>query len=219
MKNNTYKEKNDIILAAIKSTQEYLAFLDEQTRGVERYDAEVIDPFREPEEKFFDNELFKEYILELPTKLKLNQETSCYYISKEAGERIECVVAVYNKLNGVAKILFKKKLNSKRGQIEIDFRWLVRRTLKWFEDSGDKIYSLSDIIKLENNKPSIKLFKNIFLGRNTQTILSIDPRPKENQQEAIEKSLTKPLTYIWGSSGNRKNKRRTSARRITDAWR
>lgn len=204
MKNDSYKKKEDIISAAIKSTQEYLAFLDEQTRGIERYDAEIIDPLKEPEERFFDNELFKEYIFELPAKLKINQETSCFYISKEAGERIECVVTTYNKLNGVAKILFKKKLNSKRGQIEIDFRWLVRRTLKWYEDSGDKIYSLNDIIKLGSGKPSIKLFKNIFSGQNTQTILPINPQPKENQKEAIEKSLTMPLTYIWGPPGTGK---------------
>jgi hypothetical protein len=134
------------VSAVVKSTQRYLEFLNESNRGVERYGATSICSDDETS-LLLENSIWSTYSCELPLGLRIRSDSSATLESEAAHvEDIEIRILEYDRRNGQTKFAARNPVPGETGFIVIDFRWLVRRCLEWYQQRGS---SISDITEIE----------------------------------------------------------------------
>ena len=124
--------KNELIKAAIKSTEEYLKFLKDQGRGQEKYEARKKKEFSE--EYPIEGTCWFLYEFTLPRRLQIRSDTAAVYVPEEnPGDEVRAWIVSYEKGSGTTYIALEKETDSGSGQIIIDFRWIVAMYLAYMK--------------------------------------------------------------------------------------
>jgi len=181
----------EVVSAVVKSTQQYLEFLNDSNRGVERYEAGNI---RSDDETslLLENSIWSTYSCELSPGLRIRSDSSATLESEAPHvEDIEIRILEYDRRDGQTKFAARNPVPGETGFIAIDFRWLVRRCLEWYQQRGS---SICDITRIENPAREIPDPSMSDGGLSSQ------------QREAITTMLTTSLSYIWGPPGTGKTK-------------
>ncbi len=182
----------EVVSAVVKSTQRYLEFLNDSNRGVERYAAANI---RSDDETslLLENSIWSTYTCELPPGLRLRFDSSAATLAPEAAhvEDIEIRILEYDRRDGQTRFAARNPVPGETGFIVIDFRWLVRRCLEWYQQRGSSICDITGIQTPAREIPDPSVS---------------DSGLSSEQAEAITTMLTTSLSYIWGPPGTGKTK-------------
>jgi hypothetical protein len=91
----------------------------------------------------------------------------------------------------------QEKIESQRGNLYIDFRWLVQRCLEWFIERGGQVANLENLA----GRADVE-------WETAEKLIHEEPGslPGSQQWAAIKSILCKDLSYIWGPPGTGKTK-------------
>lgn len=181
----------EVVSAAVKSTQRYLEFLDKNKLGKERHRATNI---RSDDEVslLLENSIWSTYACDLAPGLKIPSDSAATLVPEAAHvEDIEIRILEYNRRNGQTKFAARSPVTGVTGSIVIDFRWLVRRCLKWYQQRGSSICDITGIETPVRGIPDASV---------------ADGGLSSEQVDAITTMLTSSLSYIWGPPGTGKTK-------------
>lgn len=170
----------------------YLEFLGKSNGGQRRYRATGI---RSVEDQYIpvENALWNKYQCELPKHLTLRPDSSATVIVQaDPGNETEIRIIDYERRTGLTNFISKRHIEGHSGDVIIDFRWLVRRCVEWYQQNGVSIKSIEDVHAITSN-------------------VSIPELKKENklsqaQKEAIQGIFTSSLSYVWGPPGTGKTR-------------
>jgi len=181
----------EVISAVVKSTQQYLEFLNENNRGIERYEAVNIRP-DDGASQLLENSIWSTYTCGLRPGLRLRSDSSATLEPETAhAEDIEIRILEYDRRDGQTKFAARNSVPGANGSIVIDFRWLVRRCLEWYQQRGPSICNITGIEPPHGESPCPSVS---------------DSGLSSEQMEAITTMLTTSLSYIWGPPGTGKTK-------------
>lgn len=181
----------EVVSAVVKSTQRYLEFLNDSNRGVERYGVTSIRP-DDGASLLLENSIWSTYTCELALGLRIRSDSSATLEPEAAHmEDIEIRILEYDRRNGQTKFAARESVPGETGFIVIDFRWLVRRCLEWYQKRGSSICDITGIATPTREIPDPSVSAS---GLSSE------------QAEAITTMLTTSLSYIWGSPGTGKTK-------------
>jgi len=189
----------EIVKAARDSTEQYLNFLTENNRGIEKYTVDQL--IETPQLLLIEGKTQYQYLCRLPSHLSIRSDSSAVYTPIEDPARLIPVhIISYERRSGRTQLASKEKIQSQGGSLCLDFRWLVQRCLEWFQERGRQVVDLENLAartKVEWKKAE----KLIFEEPNDLN----HPR-LEQQREAIQSILCNDLSYIWGPPGTGKTK-------------
>jgi len=139
----------EVVNAATTSTRRYLEFLTEQKLGRKRHSLTRIQVVA-GRFMFFDNSQWQVYSCQLPPRVGIRAEASATFVPHDRpGCETEIYVVTYEFRNGHAMIAARQALaDNEVGDLIIDFRWLVRRCLEWYESRGSSLAELTEIADL-----------------------------------------------------------------------
>jgi len=184
----------EVIRAATESTEKYLDFLKKSDRGIEEY--QVNELIEIPQLLLIEGKTQYQYFCRLPPHLSIRSDSSALYVPREnPAKRIPIHIVSYERRSGKTKLASQEKINNKGGNIFIDFRWLVKRCLEWFEKRGSKVANLEDLV---GRKIKWKTAEGLI--RECNDSLSSE------QWAAIKSILCNDLSYVWGPPGTGKTK-------------
>ena len=180
----------DVVKAVVTSTRRYLELLLEQDAGGAKHRAVGIHLAEEPS-LLLDNETWRVYDCNVPQHLtNLRPDTSATLLPENTpGSKIEVRILEYDRRTGRAKFASRVCVPGETGAIRIDFRWLVRRCLNWYEQRGTSIPPIKEAGKWVSEIP---------------TPFSGEDGLSGEQACAINTVLTAGLSYVWGPPGTGK---------------
>lgn len=186
----TESADNKLADAVLKSTRQYLRFLDDQGLGVERHRASDIQPM-DAGQQLFEGAVWYSYSCELPPGLRIRPDTAATLaLEDSAATTLEIRILRYDRQSGATQFAAREPLSCSGGAVVVDFRWLIRRCLDWYTQRGSSIChitSIADPIPPPN-----------LPGRAAG--LSSD------QEAAITTALSSSLSYVWGPPGTGKTR-------------
>lgn len=184
-----FLQANIIVNAVSESAKKYYNFLVQNKAGFNDFTAEQI--FKNNNEAtLIENETWKEYICSVPSRMRIFQDSSATLIPANApGTQIEIRIEEYDRRTGRLKLYSKDDILGTTAKIIIDFRWLVNRCLKWYQNNGK---SIPEITKIGDINQNIS-----YQYKGNQNI-------SEEQRASIETMLSNGLSYIWGPPGTGK---------------
>lgn len=192
-----------IVEAAIQSTERYLKVLSDQGKGVELHPAQRRDG-TQVEPCFVDGRTHYKYFFVTAQNLQLQPDDRVIYLPKEDGKRIEARILKYDRRSGKVDLAFSCENSSMGGNLEIDFKWLIRRALAWFREHGNNIKT-----------PPWQFAPAIAVVVHKKD----NPTHSAEQIQAIANCLSYGFTYTWGPPGSGKTQfaLATTAHRIATA--
>jgi hypothetical protein len=185
----------EIVQAARDSTEKYLAFLREHDRGIDKYNVDRLTEIQQF--LLIEGKIQYQYLCRLPCYLNIRSDSSAVYVPAEDPARLIPVhIVSYERRSGRTELASQEKIERQGGQLLIDFRWLVQRCLKWFEERGHTVANIKNLA--ERTK--------VELEAAEQLISNAPDRPNPEQWVAIKSILYNDLSYIWGPPGTGKTK-------------
>ena len=176
----------DVVNAVVVSTEKYLQLLTTQNGGQNRYPATQI---QQQGEMYFEDARWMAYRCKLAQYLSIRPDSSATFVpDAQPGTPIEIYLIDYNRKNGKTKFAAKTALPEGDGCIDIDFRWLVRRCLDWYQSKGSSVAEVEVVSKLGTGQSGYEQAE----GQSA------------DQFQAIQTLLTKGLSYVWGPPGTGK---------------
>lgn len=176
-----------LVQAVVRSTEKYFELLDKQRLGLQRYPARNVQR-AEHIDQLMENSPWLGYSCNLAPHASIRSDTSAAIVSnQDPGREIEIRILSYVRHTGALKFISKEEIQDDSGQLRIDFRWIVKRCLEWFQNRGTSIHSIETI-----SRP-------VAVG-----IPRDDADLHEQQAKAIRMMLTKNLSYVWGPPGTGK---------------
>lgn len=177
------------------SALKYLDFLRRERRGVDRTEAQRESQLFATTEQVVEGETFFVFSFSTSARKKYrNGDTLTFVPLESLGNTVVRVVSYDSKSGGI-ELGFKEKKNWGNGHLEVDLKWLVKRTLDWIERRG-------------NTLPIC--LPTTIQGIEPEQIrwLKAEPEPPlhPNQFEACQEALSKPLCYVWGPPGTGKTR-------------
>ena len=182
----------DVVNAVVKSTERYLEYLRCEDLGVDTHPAERVLP-KKGEDSYFEGSRWRVYCCTLPAHLDVRSDSPATFVSHMApGEPIEIRILDYDRHSGTTTFAARKEVPGETGVIVIDFRWLVRRCLEWFQNRGASIPEVTAI-----------------QGWPVVGVNSFAPEGEfsDKQIEAVRTILTSRVSYVWGPPGTGKTQR------------
>lgn len=182
-----------IVDAVASSTRAYLGFLNNPNKqkpaGVTRHKATEVS-LHEDGDSFLEDEVWKTYRCRLPSHQSVLSDY-CATMTSDAlpAKEVEIRILEYDRRSGLTKFAARTEITGQTGYILIDFRWLVKRCLEWFEVNGTAVAEIDQI----PTPASISCDSPV----NAEGLSDV-------QREAIKTVLTAKLSYIWGVPGTGK---------------
>lgn len=182
---------NAVVNAVAESTEQHIAFLQSQGRGVDRHPAREIQQVG-GEDLFFENSRWFGHSCRLPSHLSIRSDSSATMISDALpGIEIEIRIMEYDRRTGNTTFVAREGVLGDNGDVVVDFRWLVRRCLDWFQAHGS---AMPEIGQIEG------------WAKGDVPPPNLHPQLTNKQAEAIMTILRSSLSYIWGPPGTGKTK-------------
>jgi len=202
-----FRPVQEIVQAARNSTEKYLDFLRKNDRGIDKY---TVDQLIEiPQLLLIEGKTQYQYLCRLPCRLRIHSDSSAVYVPREDPARqIPVYIVSYDRRSGRTKLASQEKISSQGGQLSqgetltnggkliIDFRWLIRRCLEWFEERGGQVVSLDNL----------DVRKKVEWETAEKLISEVPDPPSSEQWAAIKTILCNDLSYVWGPPGTGKTK-------------
>jgi len=193
----------DIVNAVVQSTTQYLQYLNEHGMGESRHLANHI-VIRDGEDSFIGNAKWKTYSCSLPPHLTVRADSAATLLPNLApGREIEVRLLEYDRRTGATLFATQSEIPGRSGNIIIDFRWIIRKCLYWYECHGSNLPRFDDC----------PAWRSITLDDNpAMTELSAA------QQAAVRTMMTSGISYIWGPPGTGKTQYvlNSAVRQLTD---
>lgn len=176
-----------LVKSVIGSTEKYILFLKENSRGVSRYDAHDIHQQIDNKEAFFENSVWQKYKCSLQPHLGIRPDPATFIPIDNPTTEIEIRILEYDRRTGLMSFAVKKQLTCTTGKIVIDFRWIIKRCLDWYNNRSALICDIKEIKRYTEKGKYVQI-----------------PSMSDEQNEAVRTILSKPLSYIWGPPGTGK---------------
>jgi hypothetical protein len=183
---------SSIVEAVIRSTDHYLHHLEEKGGGVKNVDATKKSE-QKPELQYVNGRALLVYTWATDPGLALDQGQEVTYLPRNTGDRILSIVVDYDRSVGTLELGFEEEQLSIEGNIEIDFKWLIRRTRAWFSANGSKI-----------SRPPWHARPVASTGPSLE--VSRLPTLSAAQLSAVEACIQSGFVYVWGPPGTGKTK-------------
>lgn len=179
-----------LVEAVAASTQRYYDFLSEHRAGENKHHITEIKLAGETL-LLLENEAWLEYRGKLASHLNIPSDSSATLTLNHAPDHeVEIRIREYDRRTGEVQFATKGELVGTDGIIRIDFKWLVKRCLDWYQQRGTSLFTAEEIPAPES--PEV-------LNINEDNL-------SEKQRSAIQILLSSSLSYIWGPPGTGKTK-------------
>lgn len=179
-----------LVEAVAASTQRYYDFLTEHRAGESNYHITEIKLAGEAL-LLLENETCWEYHGKLASHLNIPSDSSATLTLNHAPDHeVEIRIREYDRRTGEVQFATKTELAGTEGIVRIDFKWLVKRCLDWYQQRGTSLFTVEEIPVPDS--PDV-------LNVNESNL-------SEKQRNAIQILLSSSLSYIWGPPGTGKTK-------------
>jgi len=173
------------------STAAYLALL--RTNGRGRQPHRAWDVRESPRKQtMIDNETWPVVGCKLDSRQQLFTDAGVLFVSDDQpGTEILARILTYDPKTGATELAVKSLPVGAKGNVIIDFTWLVERAFKWLQTNGSKI-------------------SNPFLhAPRSAAAIPFNPSGpalSAEQTKATETLLRNPVAYVWGPPGTGKTR-------------
>lgn len=180
-----------LIDTASQSTASYLALLTQANKGVARHSASNVR-LSPKNVALIGNQSWPVILCELPQHQKFPPDSGAIYVSSShPGKQIGAQILAYDHHSGRAEIAVEEMPPGDEGELVIDFKWLIARCLEWLKKNGSNI-----------SNPFLLSHKHPVQIRPALSHVSLS----DEQSDAIQSLLSKPVGYVWGPPGTGKTR-------------
>lgn len=182
---------SDLINAVSASTAAYLRLLRDNGKGRQPHPAWDV---RESPRKqtLIDNETWPVVRCKLQPRQQLFTDSGAIFISDDQpGTEILARILTYDPKTGATELAVKSLPGGPKGNVIIDFTWLVERTLKWLQTNGSKISN--PFLHAPRSAAAIQIHPS-------------GPALSAEQTKAMQTLLRNPVAYVWGPPGTGKTR-------------
>jgi hypothetical protein len=180
-----------LINTASQSTASYLALLTQAGKGATRHSASNVRP--SPKNvALIGNQSWPVILCELPKHEKFPPDSGAIFVSaNHPGKQIGAQILDYDSRSGRAQIAVEEMPPGQEGELVIDFKWLIKRCLDWLTKNGSNICN-----------PFLLPTRHSVQIRPAVSHVSLS----DEQSDAIQSLLSKPVGYVWGPPGTGKTR-------------
>lgn len=180
-----------LINTASQSTASYLALLTQAGKGATRHSASNVRP--SPKNvALIGNQSWPVILCELPKHEKFPPDSGAIFVSScHPGKQIGAQILDYDSRSGRAEIAVEEIPSGEEGELVIDFKWLIKRCLDWLTKNGSNICN-----------PFLLPTRHSVQIRPAMSHVSLS----DEQSDAIQSLLSKPVGYVWGPPGTGKTR-------------
>jgi hypothetical protein len=180
-----------LIDTASQSTASYLALLTQAGKGATRHSASNVRP--SPKNvALIGNQSWPVILCELPKHEKFPPDSGAIFVSSHnPGKQIGAQVLAYDSHSGRTEIAVEEIPHGEEGELVIDFKWLIKRCLDWLTKNGSNI-----------SNPFLLPARHSVQSRTALSHVSLS----DEQTDAIQSLLSKPVGYVWGPPGTGKTR-------------
>ena len=178
-----------LVEASIQSTERYLEFLHNKNGGgISFHDAQRTLDITEAITNTRSGAKVHPACFETDRNLLLTPDSMVSFRCRGAGDVQLAYVLEYEPRTGELTLGFESPIDCQEGRLEIDLRWLVRRTLSWLQENRHKA------LKRQHSGTTSLAFDSRF-------------ELSANQEKALEESVKANVAYVWGPPGSGKTTR------------
>jgi hypothetical protein len=180
-----------LIDTASQSTASYLALLTQAGKGETRHSASNVRP--SPKNiALIGNQSWPVILCELPNYQKFPPDSGAIFVSSShPGKQIGAQILAYDSRSGRTEIAVEEIPSGEEGELVIDFKWLIKRCLDWLTKNGSNI-----------SNPFLLPARHSVQNRSALSHVSLS----DEQSDAIQSLLSKPVGYVWGPPGTGKTR-------------
>lgn len=173
-----------------QSTKAYLALLEKTKGGTVRHFASRIS-FVANRFESIENRAWPVINCVLPHHLKFPLDSGASLVpTGHPGRAIPAQILAYDPKTGLAELAVEEDPHDATGHLVIDFKWLIKRLIQWFERHGANI---ENPFCFSGPSPAISEFSKVG-AMSAEQIAS------------ARNLLVNPVAYVWGPPGTGKTR-------------